>query len=1127
MDKIEIIDRLRTSTAELKDFQRATVDHVFTRLYKEGRKRHLVADEVGLGKTIVAKGVIAMALERHIRKHDARDPFKVVYICSNQSLARQNLRKLNVFKDKSFQDEATSRLVFLAYKEQKTEWFRLGTLTPSTSFQLTQGQGLAEERMLMWYMLSHYNVFTKGSRANGFKLLFQGTVRSSDDWRKKLDAFRAEQHGKLRQGVHTLFKQEVQAMVLDLDKGRYKRVGAELGLSGARSMQDVLVAYAEKLRANNLHNYTGYGRLVAEMRKILTKVCVDFLDADLFILDEFQRFKDLVDLSSVEPSDAAVIARKIFSTKGSKVLLLSATPFKPFTTGQEEQELGEVHHKEFEQVLDFLHYGNAFKTENYRTCRKRFHELMKNAVEGDMEDHGVKQELEAMYREVMSRTERLLVSDDRNTLVKTVTDDRSALLEADIWDFVRTDRMVQTLKEETGHAMHAGVDFSRSSSSPFSFLDQYQVKQFLAANKGNERVRTAITQNAKGWLDLKKVERYGDLDPIPNNKMRLLMDQVFPTGMERMLWLPPTMPYYALGGAFRSAKDASKVLLFSRWRMVPRAVASLVSYNAERTTIGNPKLRKDLRHYWPRHREGAERADPKKPTPRLTLKLKGRETASSMSAFALLYPSMTLAQVTDLQNNVRTNSTVDLATIRAGIKKDLARLIDEAGLRDRCKGERETANWYWAAPVLLDKFHHPQVVGTWFKKKQFWSSSFIKRKGHESEGDSLGHGRLSKSHVVHMETLRDMFDGELDGQLGRFPADLFDVLVDMALASPAVCSYRLVNKLFPEAAGLERLNASLDLAGEFMNLFDKPTSICIVDLNAMERGRRRTSSDNVYWSDVLDYCMDGNIQSMLDEFGHLIRNDHDELETFKERVATSVNMRTSSIDVDDAAGFLEGTKKKMRCHFALEFGGRSFDSESGQERAGNVLDNFNSPFWPFVLASTSVGQEGLDFHLYCRKVVHWNLPSNAIDLEQREGRVNRYKGLVIRQNLMKKYGSMLQGNDPDPWEELFRIARKLEGSDKSKSELVPYWHVEAAEEGGVHIERIHPLLPYSRDIARLDHLLWVLTLYRLTLGQPRQEELLKTVFKNVAPERLAFIRKELMIDLCPLTFALQKPIVNV
>src|SRR5690606_1479283 len=99
---------------------------------------------------------------------------------------------------------------------------------------------------------------------------------------------------------------------------------------------------------------------------------------------------------------------------------------------------------------------------------------------------------------------------------------------------------------------------------------------------------------------------------------------------------------------------------------------------------------------------------------------------------------------------------------------------------------------------------------------------------------------------------------------------------------------------------------------------------------------------------------------------------------------------------------------------------------------------------PFVLATTSIGQEGLDFHQYCRKVVHWNLPNNPIDLEQREGRVNRYKGHVIRLQIARKYGPLLSKDDlpsPDVWDDLFQIADAME-RDNSMCELVPYWHVE-------------------------------------------------------------------------------------
>ena len=45
----------------LKDFQRRTVDYVFGRLYTDEDRveRFLIADEVGLGKTLVARGLIA------------------------------------------------------------------------------------------------------------------------------------------------------------------------------------------------------------------------------------------------------------------------------------------------------------------------------------------------------------------------------------------------------------------------------------------------------------------------------------------------------------------------------------------------------------------------------------------------------------------------------------------------------------------------------------------------------------------------------------------------------------------------------------------------------------------------------------------------------------------------------------------------------------------------------------------------------------------------------------------------------------------------------------------------------------------------------------------------------------
>ena len=50
--------------AGLKGFQRDTVEHVTQRFYGERpTRKFLVADETGLGKSLVARGVIARTIE--------------------------------------------------------------------------------------------------------------------------------------------------------------------------------------------------------------------------------------------------------------------------------------------------------------------------------------------------------------------------------------------------------------------------------------------------------------------------------------------------------------------------------------------------------------------------------------------------------------------------------------------------------------------------------------------------------------------------------------------------------------------------------------------------------------------------------------------------------------------------------------------------------------------------------------------------------------------------------------------------------------------------------------------------------------------------------------------------------
>ena len=83
MDSIHQIQwAINETLGQLKDFQSKTVDNIYNRFYNENEDRHLVADEVGLGKTIVARGLIAKILQNRI-KECHKKPVRIIYICSN------------------------------------------------------------------------------------------------------------------------------------------------------------------------------------------------------------------------------------------------------------------------------------------------------------------------------------------------------------------------------------------------------------------------------------------------------------------------------------------------------------------------------------------------------------------------------------------------------------------------------------------------------------------------------------------------------------------------------------------------------------------------------------------------------------------------------------------------------------------------------------------------------------------------------------------------------------------------------------------------------------------------------------------------------------------------------------
>ena len=67
---------------------------------------------------------------------------------------------------------------------------------------------------------------------------------------------------------------------------------------------------------------------------------------------------------------------------------------------------------------------------------------------------------------------------------------------------------------------------------------------------------------------------------------------------------------------------------------------------------------------------------------------------------------------------------------------------------------------------------------------------------------------------------------------------------------------------------------------------------------------------------------------------------------------------------------------------------------------------FNTPLDPEILVCTSVGQEGIDLHRHCRRVVHYDLAWNPAVLEQRTGRADRIGSKTFRE---RKLGNGNEG----------------------------------------------------------------------------------------------------------------------
>ncbi len=1028
-----------TAVATLKDFQVDTAEYVLRRLYDDNdpTDRFLVADEVGMGKTLVSRRVIAGAIER-LQHNDSVDRIDIIYICSNADIARQNIAKLDVRGDGA--KPLSTRITMLATQLRDlnrkmpdgSKTVNLVAFTPGTSFDKGHRSGRVEERALLNWLLEPV---LEGTRAqwNALQRILRMDVNE-----RRWDAECARLDDPEELPDATVTKKFRSAI-------RRSRVLADL-----RELIDELYGRSQLNAEQNRRRLA----IVGGLRRELAKVSVDCLEPDLVILDEFQRFKHLLERPEADAErGVSELAHDLFTAEHVKVLLLSATPYKMFTLAEERKLTGDDHYSDFIGTVDFLEQPRDDGTT--RRLKAALADFRRQAVTGG-DPQTAKNEVEELLRKVMCRTERP-VSGTADMLVER-TDQPAPPTAEDLLGFVA----LKGIADEVGGAL--SVEYWKSAPYFLNFMDGYQLSEKFRQHDLDPWTRRALLTNAQ-VIRRSDLGGSGEIEP-GNARLRQLIAETVDRGLWRLLWLPPSMPYHEPTGPYAEIdpESVTKRLIFSSWAAAPTAIASLLSWTAT-------------------HRmQAAIEGDG--PTPRLNYRIEDGRPAG-MTALALFLPTPGLAELTDPLEFAR-QTPGEVLPADSALAYAEARVASQVGAARRASSSLSRDTWFWAAPFAIDATDQH-------------SGLFDDISERESTED--------RGLATHLDVADRAARDEVD--LGGHPPDLNRWVAMVGLAGPANVAWRALRRVTASIPGLTddgvRRAAAVIGAG-FRSLFNRPEVIALLDSQG---------SKLAYWQVVLEYCHGGNLQAVFDEYlHHLVGNQNpvndDALLAMAVDVRAAIALRGAVLQGFDPSR--PDTPLRFNARFALRYGsakGTVKTDEKSVERMSDVQAAFNSPFWPMVLASTSVGQEGIDFHWWCHSLVHWNLPANPADFEQREGRVHRFKGHAVRKNVGAAHREeALRSPDADPWTAAFAAAEQRRQPDMN--DLWPWW----TYPGNSKIERWIPSFPLSKDQQRELRLKGQRALYRLAFGQPRQEDLVTILDQQgygENDERLAQLR----IDLRP------------
>lgn len=1093
--------------ARLKPFQRRTVEWAFECLFPaDGRPcsgRFLVADEVGLGKTMVARGVLAKTL-RHLQGRVGR--VDVVYICSNADIAQQNIRRLSIpaLEQLGFRSQGRLTLMPLIPRgpdgqpERESALPSTGVnfqaLTPGTSLDFRNDPGQAQERALLALMVS--DILPQVSMTKWRNLFAQQVGH---------ERFKA-----LMEQVRTRYAidQKLQSAFADRLKDD----------NDGRALMRRLTELADRFPRQRTYRYRDpdqrdAAQLIADLRRTLAGVCIEALEPDLLILDEFQRFSHLLD--SHDPN--AELARQLYESQTgdghTRVLMLSATPYRMSSVGESSEETS--HHDEFIAMVKFLLRDDQATLTRLRSLLERFNDGLRTINPTNTAPlEALRDQIQALLRGVMARTDRTPTSAERDAMVHApstpVYPDASQMVTYAGLQRVATALQVPDL-----------LEYWRSAPAPLSFLSGYKLRVRL--------FETLRAQDETLFAALKTPGLFLDTAGAPgpesgHARTAVLAHSLIDAGQHRIAWLPPSRPSYALGGPFAALGDAARTkrILFSSWRMVPRAVSTVLDgllVAAQQSEFGLPA----------ENRRQLEEGD-----------------------YFLGYPSAVLA---DLGHPDRWAHACDAEGLTPTVELLIARLapavqklMDEVETRfgSATQGIEDQA-WYWMAPALADTLAWGQRQSdsvdnqfSPFGAQALVPESDLDPDKDEEEGSEekrpWAAPRMAERSALWLAVCRG------EARLGKRPADLVPTLCRLALAGPAVCALRaLADDPAQHWSEAHRQTASGVAAALLRYLSHAQTVQMLAGLYPYERS---------FATRALSHSADGNLQAVLDEYLAVLDMDQPLGPDQPAGSLAALAARLTQMEIalklkpavlrpevmgkdESGAWCLKPQTRSLRIARPLLEGSGDGDDTEGPTTMTQMRNAFNSPFLPFVLSSTSIGQEGLDFHWYSHAIIHWNLPASPVDFEQRDGRIHRFRNHAVRRNLAQDWGGAALNQAPGraAWDWMFEAASTaVHAAGKDADGMRPAWVYrkgDSCPQNGTPqwllnsmgspamIERLVPAIPHSRDEVRLRQMQQAIGLYRLVFAQPRQEDLTAHLRYSLDDKSLRQIVSKIVIDLRP------------